>query len=50
MDTTYIIDGNGKRREAVLIHCDNCGKHILKLRRFLKRVNHNFCDSTCCGE
>lgn len=43
----YIVDKQGKRREAVRVICENCGKEFLKPKRFLTRNKHHFCSQKC---
>lgn len=43
----YIIDKEGKKRKAVKVICEFCGKEFLKQERFIKIRNHNYCSSEC---
>lgn len=43
----YIIDKEGKKRKAVKIICEYCGKEFLKPERFIKKHKHDFCSKQC---
>lgn len=43
----YIIDKEGKKREAKIVICDFCGKSFLKPKRFIKENSHNYCCKEC---
>lgn len=42
----YLIDNEGKKREAVRFVCDYCGKEYLK-RVYKKKYKHNYCSLQC---
>lgn len=43
----YIVDKQGKKRKAVKVICEQCGKEFLKPERFIKHSKHNYCSSEC---
>lgn len=46
----YIVDKQGKKRKAVKVICDYCGKEFLKPERFVKNSNQNFCSKKCAHD
>lgn len=43
----YIVDKQGKKRKAVKVICEHCGKEFLKPERFIKHGKHNYCSPEC---
>ena len=46
----YIIDNQGKKRNAIRTICETCGKSFLKQERFIKKCSHNFCCKECADK
>jgi len=45
----FIYEGI-KKREAVEVKCDECGKKFLKSKRFVKEGKNNYCNKKCRSE
>lgn len=45
----YIIEKNGRKREALRVRCDHCEIEFLKRATNIPITKHNFCSRKCYG-
>lgn len=40
----------GIRSKRIKVSCDNCGKVLLRTKKYIKRIRNNYCDMKCFSE